>query len=135
MNEDDKKIVDFSEVTVLEDNKKEIVDFSPEATDFLLKYEWPGNVRELENAVERAVILANNSYIEARDMPKENVPMNPSAPLERSLRESEKKCILTILKETRGNFSESARILGISRATLYNKIKAYGLNVKNLDNS
>jgi len=117
------------------ENQKEIVDFSPEATDFLLKYEWPGNVRELENAVERAVILANNSYIEARDMPQENMQMTPSSTVERSLRESEKKCILAILKETRGNFSESARILGISRATLYNKIKAYGLNVKNLDNS
>ncbi|GAG94080.1 unnamed protein product, partial [marine sediment metagenome] len=39
------------------ENQKEITDFSPEATDLLLKYEWPGNVRELENAVERAVIL------------------------------------------------------------------------------
>jgi len=117
------------------ENQKEIIDFSPEATDFLLKYEWPGNVRELENAVERAVILANNSYIEARDMPQENIQMNPSATVEKSLRESEKRCILAILKESRGNFSEAARVLGISRATLYNKIKAYGLNVKKLDKS
>jgi len=117
------------------ENQKEIIDFSPEATDFLLKYEWPGNVRELENAVERAVILANNSYIEARDMPQENVQMNHSATVEKSLKESEKKCVLAILKETRGNFSEAARVLGISRATLYNKIKAYELNVRKLDKS
>ena len=117
------------------ENQKEIIDFSPGATDFLLKYEWPGNVRELENAVERAVILANNSYIEARDMPQENVPMTSSSSVEKSLRESEKKCILAILKETRGNFSEAARTLGISRATLYNKIKAYGLNVRKIDKS
>jgi len=117
------------------ENQKEIIDFSPEATDFLLKYEWPGNVRELENAVERAVILANNSYIEARDMPQTTIQMNPSATVEKSLRESEKRCILAILKESRGNFSEAARVLGISRATLYNKIKAYGLNVKKLDKS
>jgi len=117
------------------ENQKEIIDFSPEATDFLLKYEWPGNVRELENAVERAVILANNSYIEARDMPQENVQMNHSATVEKSLKESEKKCVLAILKETRGNFSEAARVLGISRATLYNKINAYGLNVRKIDKS
>ena len=117
------------------ENQKEIIDFSPGATDFLLKYEWPGNVRELENAVERAVILANNSYIEARDMPQENVPMTSSSSVEKSLRESEKRCILAILKETRGNFSKAARTLGISRATLYNKIKAYGLNVRKIDNS
>jgi two-component system response regulator HydG len=41
-----------------QENQKEISDFSPEATDFLLRNEWPGNVRELENAIERAVILA-----------------------------------------------------------------------------
>ena len=117
------------------ENQKEIIDFSPEATDFLLKYEWPGNVRELENAVERAVILANNPYIEARDMPQTTAQMNPSATVEKSLRESEKRCILAILKETRGNFSEAARTLGISRATLYNKIKAYGLNVRKIDKS
>jgi len=40
------------------ENQKEISDFSPEVTDFLLKYQWPGNVRELENTIERAVILA-----------------------------------------------------------------------------
>ena len=117
------------------ENQKEIIDFSPEATDFLLKYEWPGNVRELENAVERAVILSNDSYIEARDMPQTTVQMNHSATVEKSLKESEKKCVLAILKETRGNFSEAARVLGISRATLYNKIKAYELNVRKLDKS
>ena len=118
-----------------EENQKEIVDFSPEATSFLLKYEWPGNVRELENAVERAVILANNSYIEAKDMPQTTVPMKPSGPVEKSLKESEKKCILDVLKETHSNFSEAARVLGISRATLYNKIRAYGLNVRKIDKS
>ena len=116
------------------ENQKEITGFSPEATDFLLKYEWPGNVRELENAIERAVILAKNSYIEVADLPRESLTLARSAPLVKSLAEVEKNHILNILAKTRGNnYSEAARILGISRVTLYNKIKAYGLNVKKIN--
>ena len=112
------------------ENQKEIIGFSPEATDFLLKYEWPGNVRELENAIERAVILTKNSYIEATDLAQENLLMAHSAPSGRSLKEVEKERILNVLNETSGNRSETARILGISRATLYNKIREYELNRK-----
>ncbi len=115
------------------ENQKEITGFSPEATDFLLKYEWPGNVRELENAIERAVILAKNSYIEVADLPRENVLLAHSAPPGRSLKEIERERILNVLGETSKNYSEAARILGISRVTLYNKLKAYGLNVKKIN--
>jgi len=116
------------------ENQKEISDFSPEAADFLLKYEWPGNVRELENAIERAVILAKNSCIEAADLPQESLLLAHSAPLGRSLKELERERILNVLNETGGNYSEAARILRISRATLYNKIRAYRLDVKKIDN-
>ncbi len=116
------------------ENQKEITGFSPEATDFLLKYEWPGNVRELENAIERAIILTKNSYIGVADLPQENLPLAHSAPLGKDLREVEKNHILNILTETDGNYSEAARILGISRVTLYNKIGAYGLAVNKMDN-
>ena len=115
------------------ENQKEITGFSPEATDFLLKYDWPGNVRELENAIERAVILAKNSYIDAVDMPQENLLLAHSAPAGKSLEEVERGHILNILKESGGNYSKAARILGISRITLYNKAKAYGLDVKKVD--
>jgi len=117
------------------ENQKELDDFSPEATDFLLKYEWPGNVRELENAVERAVILAKNSCIEAADLRQENLLLAHSAPPGRSLREVERERILNVLNETGRNYSEAARILGISRMTLYNKIRAYGLVVKKTDSN
>jgi len=115
------------------ENQKEITGFSPEATDFLLKYEWPGNVRELENAIERAVILAKSSSIEVADLPRENRLLAHSAPLGESLRQVEKNHILNILSETGGNHSEAARTLGISRATLYNKIREYGLAVNKVD--
>jgi len=117
------------------ENQKEITDFSPGAIDFLLKYEWPGNIRELENAIERAVILAKDSYIDVADLPQENLLLTPSAPPGRSLGEIEKNHILNILNETGGNYSETARILGISRMTLYNKIRAHGLGVKKIDSS
>ena len=115
------------------ENQKEITGFSPEANDFLLKYEWPGNVRELENAIERAVILAKNSYIEVADLPPESLALARSAPLVKSLAEVGKNHILNILSETGGNYTKAATILGISRVTLHNKIKAYGLDVRKMN--
>ena len=117
------------------ENQKEIIGFSPEANDFLLKYGWPGNVRELENAIERAVILAKNSCIDVADLPQESLTLAPSDLASKSLAEVEKNHILNILSETHGNnYSEAPRILGISRVTLYNKIRAYGLDVKKINN-
>ncbi|MFC2004909.1 sigma-54-dependent transcriptional regulator [Chloroflexota bacterium] len=117
------------------ENQKDITGFSPNAIDFLLKHEWPGNVRELENAIERAVILAKNSYVEVVDLPQENLLLAHSASPGRSLREVERERILNVLNEVGGNYSEAARILGISRVTLYNKIKAYELVVKKMNTS
>ncbi len=116
------------------ENQKEITGFSPDATDFLLKCEWTGNVRELENAIERAVILAKNSYIEVADLPQENSLLTCSAPSRKSLGEVEKYHIMNILNETGANYSQAAKILGISRMTLYNKIRAYRLDVNKIDN-
>jgi two-component system response regulator AtoC len=117
------------------ENQKEIAEFSPEVTDFLLRYEWPGNVRELENAVERAVILTKNSCIEIADLsPRNLVPAGSTSP-GKNLKQVEKNHIQDVLTETGGNYTEAARILGISRMTLYNKAKAYGLNVKKIDSS
>ncbi len=58
--EDIPVLADFFLRKFNEENQKKITGFSPEAIDFLLKYEWPGNVRELENAIERAISLAKN---------------------------------------------------------------------------
>jgi two-component system response regulator AtoC len=117
------------------ENRKDITGFAPEATDFLLKHDWPGNVRELENAVERAVILARNPVIEAGDLSQqEPAPAGSTSPA-KNLKQVEEKHILDILAQTGGNYTEAARILGISRMTLYNKAKAYRLNVKKIDKS
>jgi DNA-binding NtrC family response regulator len=117
------------------ENHKEISGFSPGVTDFLLRYRWPGNVRELENTIERAVILAQNPYIEIANLLQKDSSLVNSAPRGASLREVERNHILNILNKTGGNHSEAARILGISRTTLHNKARAYGLGVKKIDTS
>jgi DNA-binding NtrC family response regulator len=115
------------------ENDKEVSGFSAEATDFLLKYDWPGNVREMENAIERAIILAQNPVIEVSDLSQQDLVAAGATSAAKNLKQVEKKHIQDVLAETGGNYTEAARILGISRMTLYNKAKAYGLNVKKID--
>jgi two-component system response regulator AtoC len=112
------------------ENRKEVTEFSPEAIEFLLDYDWPGNVRELENAIERAIILSKDSPITTADLPQENLLPVGSTSTGKNLKEVEKSHILNILRETGENYSEAARILGVSRMTLYNKAKEYGFDVK-----
>ncbi len=115
------------------ENQKVLSGFSPEVTDFLLKYQWPGNVRELENTIERAVILAQDSEIQLSDVLQRNSPLVEPASPGRTLEEIEKNHITAVLNETGGSYSKAARILGISRTTVYNKAKAYGLCVKKMN--
>ncbi|MFO7875958.1 MAG: sigma-54 dependent transcriptional regulator [Desulfovermiculus sp.] len=119
-------------------NQKKIKDFTPQAMDRLLKHTWPGNVRELENAVERAVILSPGEYIGEQDLPA-NIGQPPrekvadtqpvtQAEGEDSLDDLEKAAVSRALAKAAGNKSEAARLLGITRRTLYNKLEKYGLN-------
>ena len=109
------------------ENRKEVTEFSPEVIESLVAYDWPGNIRELENAIERAIILSRDSSITTTDLPQENVSLVGSASIGKNLKEVEKTHILNVLRETGENYSEAARILGVSRMTLYNKAKEYGL--------
>lgn len=115
-----------------EENQKKLAGFSAEAIDFLLKYEWPGNVRELENAIERAVILAKGDYVEVSDLYQQSLYLPRKTSSGKTMHDVEKNHILNILIEVNGNCSEASRVLGISRMTLYNKIKAYGLNINKI---
>jgi len=109
------------------ENRKGVTECSPEVIESLLAYDWPGNIRELENAIERAIILSRDSSITTADLPQENVSLVGSALIGKNLKEVEKTHILNVLRETGENYSEAARILGVSRMTLYNKAKEYGL--------
>jgi len=117
------------------ENQKDVSGFAPEVIDFLIKYQWPGNVRELENTVERAVILAQDSKVQLTDLLQRNSPLVGPVTSSRTLEELEREHIINILNETGGNYGKAARILGISRSTMYNKAKAYGLFVKKIDNN
>lgn len=119
-------------------NRKTVKGFAPLAMDMLLKYEWPGNVRELENAIERAVILLSGEHITEKQLPLRIVRQHPehvtaadtampATDGTRTLEDMEKEAIEATLAATDGNKSETARRLGISRKTLHNKLKAYGV--------
>jgi len=121
-------------------NRKPIKGFTPLAMDMLVKYHWPGNVRELENAVERAVILAAGEFVAEKDLPPtvtrhfRDVYGEPEFSAEsdvggKSLQDVEKLAIEQTLVKTGGNKSEAAKILNITRTTLDNKIKKYGIDV------
>lgn len=113
------------------ENNKSVKNLAPEVVRFMLNYAWPGNVRELENMVERGVILSKNNAITLDELPQDI--MQP-APLEgKTIGAVMKNHIVNALAETNGNISEAAKILGIQRMTLYNKIKKYNITVNKLD--
>jgi DNA-binding NtrC family response regulator len=111
--------------------KRKLSGIAPAAADQLLRYEWPGNVRELANTMERAVALARGSRVELEDLPEEirNVFPRPvaTAGTLRPLDEIEKEYILVALELNGGNQTHTAQQLKIGSATLYRKLKSYGL--------
>ena len=110
-------------------NRKEISGIHPSAMNALGQYEWPGNIRELENSLERAVILCLGEQITINELPsqiggcQENNGSGAITGRGRSLKEMEKELILATLAENKGNKSQTAKTLGITRQTLLNKIK------------
>ncbi len=97
---------------------------SPGAMEQLQQQSWMGNVRELENAVERAMVVAQAPELREQDfMLKEQAAVNPS---DRTLEEIERAHILRVLEECSGNQSRAADVLDIDRVTLHHKLKKYG---------
>jgi transcriptional regulator with PAS, ATPase and Fis domain len=105
--------------------------FSREALDLLLNYQWPGNIRELESTVSRAALSAPGRAIRASDVEflHANLPSATPAGGDRlpSLAETERAHIVRVLEAVQWNKKEAARVLDISRGTLYRKIVEYGL--------
>ncbi len=105
---------------------------APAAMQRILAWRWPGNVRELRNAMERAALMCDGEELRPEhvfpsgDHPVTQGSVEPDG--DRSLRAMERRLISRVLEEVQGNRSEAARILGVNRATLYNKLKAYELS-------
>jgi two-component system response regulator AtoC len=112
------------------ENNRSVRSFSAEVVEFMLNYRWRGNVRELENMVERGAILSKDKTITLAELPQE---LTGSVSVEaRTIDAVEKNHILNVLEETSGNVARTAKILGIHRMTLYNKLKKYDISVDRL---
>ncbi len=108
--------------------KKSFKNASPEASEFLLRYSWPGNVRQLRNLIERIVLLEKGPTLGVEHLPQEiteavNEAPGVSSRSSLSLAEIEERHIKQVMRMTVGNKSRAARILGISRPTLIEKLK------------
>jgi DNA-binding NtrC family response regulator len=106
---------------------KKLVGFSQEAMAALTEFDWPGNARELKNVIERAVVLAKGERLELQDLPSKLRAAPPSAKPVQSLLASERQLIERVLAECNWNKYQAAKRLGISRSTLYGKMKKFGL--------
>jgi len=106
--------------------------FTPTAIDRLTAFEWPGNVRQLQNEIQRTVLLCEGDMVDAADLSITNAKTASSDDHDTNftlLEGVERNTIVQTLKDTGGNKLEAAKRLGIGRQTLYNKIKAYGIEV------
>ncbi len=114
---------------------KDLRGVSREVQKLFLKYGWPGNVRELANVLESAAMLCKKDFIDVANLPKylrDYIPPQGAIAFGgpghlSSLEDLEKDYIAYLLKVTKGNLRQTAKILGISRTTLYNKLAKYGL--------
>lgn len=111
---------------------KSVRGFTDRAMRLMERHPWPGNVRELENAVERAVVLALGDVIDVQDLPPElrggGHTLDGAFQINTvKLAEVEELVIRRVLSRTNWNIKRSAQLLGITRATLYSKIRKFGL--------
>jgi DNA-binding NtrC family response regulator len=105
--------------------------FSQQAMKCILEHDWPGNVRELINRIRRAIVMCENKFILPSDLGLEEKETGVNPPDLKSIRgANEKEAILETLEKTNFNISKCAASLGISRVTLYNLIRKYGIEVQ-----
>ena len=113
---------------VCQEQGRAIRGFDKEATAAIESHDWPGNVREIESRVKRAVIMADGNYVTAEDLELEHVEAEP-APLnlKQVREEAELRAIQRALVSADDNISEAAKLLGVTRPTLYSLVEKYNL--------
>ncbi|HKK98973.1 MAG TPA: sigma 54-interacting transcriptional regulator [Desulfotignum sp.] len=123
--------------------KKNILGFTPRAMRIMVAYPWPGNIRELRNAVEYAFVLAKGKSIGTEHLPEKLLQHNPGTSLpmvsrqdpvvsaEISCKQSEKAALVEALQKSDGNQTRAAQMLGISRVTVWKRMKKHGVALRN----
>lgn len=123
---------------------KNITGLSQETMDLFMKYNWPGNIRELKGTLEYAFVIAEKGLIHTKHLPRKvtlgsitNEPVDSSVvfPLRDDILFQKKDELISALRQSNGNQSEAARILGVNRVTIWNRIKKYNINLKNIIDS
>jgi two-component system, NtrC family, response regulator HydG len=117
---------------------KRILELTPAAMEKLVAYDWPGNVRELRNAIEDAFVLCHSGAIKSQHLPPKVVYDNVCAPSRASSAavprsdqaDDQRAALLTALRGSDGNQSAAARVLGVSRVTVWKRIKKYGIDLR-----
>jgi two-component system NtrC family response regulator len=113
-------------------------EFSSDAIDYLSRLPYPGNIRELKNLVERTILISGKQVLHASDFDAANFRRDESAittdtasmPTDLTLDELERQAILRVLEQHKGNLSQVAATLGLSRAALYRRLEKHGINYK-----
>lgn len=126
----------------VKENNRDPMEFDSDVIKILKNYHWPGNIRELRNCIENIVVLSKQNIITIRDLPekilastsKDNVELDTLSERETNfpginIKSNEKALIIKALQSTKGNRTEAAKILGLSRRTLYRKLESYGINI------
>lgn len=129
----------FKDKASLEFSKQNI-SFDQNVIDVFMQYEWPGNIREMKNVVRRAVLLATNNVVSTDSLPDEmlesslthasfTIPTGENVDLKSIKEKSEQELIISTIVKAKYNKSLAAKLLGIDRKTLYNKLKQYGIDI------
>ena len=115
---------------------KRITGLSPQIMDRFMSYAWPGNVRELKSALEYAFVIAEQGLIDLKHLPpqilSENGALGGHALMPGRGNPAEKAALINALRQSKGNQFLAARMLGVNRVTVWNRMKKYGIDVKKL---
>ena len=114
------------------DMNRSVKGFEPAALSAIENWDWPGNVRELENRIKRAVIMADGKLVAAGDLDLQNADEAPPLNLRQARANADREAIQVALARTSGNISSTAKLLGISRPTLYDLLKQYDIDAENV---
>ena len=114
--------------------KKPVTGLTREAMDIFINYAWPGNVRELKGALEYAFIITEEGLIGLNHLPPKIIAGRETRPasavLSKPVDSIEKTALMEALRQSNGNQSQAARLLGINRVTVWNRMKKYSIDLK-----